>query len=497
MIPGRRKFSRTRTGCWTCRQAGYKCDEVKPACGRCTRLKIACEGYAPRLVWRDTATPESGGRSRKRKQTSEEAPTSGLRYHFATPSTTSTGPAPQSIKSEDAVDVVPRELLSPHSSPASMAQGLRVEEYRHLHHWTTVVAPLLSVTSKAEVNPFQRHFIPMAYDNGSLRYTMLLCAAKHLSLLVNQPQDQQLILRYQGLALRNLNEALSDENEALSNPTLAAVLLMQLSQMFASDQESRADHLVGAKYIIAKRHRLANNPDSCGRFLESLFKYHDVMSSITRSDRPLLNHDCPPASDSDAFLGSIEPLLEIISQISELQPRKKLISQNSVEDTDEATSDSFIRISGSLLETQLESWNSPRKDADWFNTAEAFRHAAFIYLYRVIDDIGAPDPRTLYHVKQCVEALRSTAITSPLLSIHAWPIFTAGCEALEASERDFCRQRLDDMFNDRKLLSLLRVKRAMEDVWDQKDREALFGADVGKLDCINVLKQKGSNIDLG
>jgi len=62
MIPGRQKWTRTKTGCWTCRQAGYKCDEGKPECGRCTRLSITCQGYGPRIVWRDTATPESGGR---------------------------------------------------------------------------------------------------------------------------------------------------------------------------------------------------------------------------------------------------------------------------------------------------------------------------------------------------------------------------------------------------------------------------------------------------
>lgn len=479
------------------RQAGYKCDELKPTCGRCARLKITCEGYAPRLTWRDTATQESGGRSRKRKQTSKSSSNPNLRGHYATPSVASTVSASQSIKSEDAIEVVPRKELSRYSGPASMVQGLQIEEYRHLHHWSTVVAPLLSVASQNEVNPFQQYLIPMAYENSPLLYTVLLCAAKHLSLLVGQQQDQKQVLRYQGLALRSLNEALSNEREALNDPTLAAVLLMQLSQMFASDQEPKADHLVGAKYIITKRRRLTDKPDSCGRFLESLFKYHDIMSSISRSDRPLLHYDGTIASDSDAFLGTIEPLLEIISQISELRPRKRLTSWNTVGDVDGESHASFVRVSGSLLESQLNSWIAPHNDADWVNTAEAFRHAAYIYLYRVIDNIGAPDPRTLRHVKHCIDALRSTAITSPLLSVHAWPIFTAGCEALDASERDFCRQRLDDMYNDRKLLSLLRIRRAMEDVWSQKDQEALFGADVGKLDCIDVLKQRGSNVELG
>lgn len=47
----KKKISRLRTGCWTCRRRGYKCDEGKPHCYNCTRLNLACEGYGIRLKW--------------------------------------------------------------------------------------------------------------------------------------------------------------------------------------------------------------------------------------------------------------------------------------------------------------------------------------------------------------------------------------------------------------------------------------------------------------
>ncbi|KDN66168.1 hypothetical protein CSUB01_04709 [Colletotrichum sublineola] len=40
--------TRSRTGCLTCRDEGYKCDEGKPHCGRCTRLGKTCKGYGLR-----------------------------------------------------------------------------------------------------------------------------------------------------------------------------------------------------------------------------------------------------------------------------------------------------------------------------------------------------------------------------------------------------------------------------------------------------------------
>lgn len=41
--------SKVRTGCITCKERRVKCDEVKPACLRCTRAGQTCKGYMPLL----------------------------------------------------------------------------------------------------------------------------------------------------------------------------------------------------------------------------------------------------------------------------------------------------------------------------------------------------------------------------------------------------------------------------------------------------------------
>lgn len=52
---------RTRTGCLTCRKRRIKCDERKPSCFNCERLKKVCLGYEnlsnlqPRKRTRDTS----------------------------------------------------------------------------------------------------------------------------------------------------------------------------------------------------------------------------------------------------------------------------------------------------------------------------------------------------------------------------------------------------------------------------------------------------------
>ncbi|OAQ60044.1 C6 zinc finger domain-containing protein [Pochonia chlamydosporia 170] len=43
-----RNGPRSRNGCWTCRTKKVKCDEVRPKCCRCIRLKLLCD-YSPRM----------------------------------------------------------------------------------------------------------------------------------------------------------------------------------------------------------------------------------------------------------------------------------------------------------------------------------------------------------------------------------------------------------------------------------------------------------------
>ncbi|CAN6674711.1 hypothetical protein TRVA0_062S00166 [Trichomonascus vanleenenianus] len=75
-VKPKKKIQRLRTGCWTCRRRGYKCDEAKPVCKNCTRLQIACEGYGIRLKWQDEQTPQKKGRKRNYTLTASP-PTNG------------------------------------------------------------------------------------------------------------------------------------------------------------------------------------------------------------------------------------------------------------------------------------------------------------------------------------------------------------------------------------------------------------------------------------
>ncbi|KAJ5704766.1 hypothetical protein N7536_000455 [Penicillium majusculum] len=42
---------RSFKGCWTCKKKRIQCDEMRPACRKCSSRGLTCEGYEIRLRW--------------------------------------------------------------------------------------------------------------------------------------------------------------------------------------------------------------------------------------------------------------------------------------------------------------------------------------------------------------------------------------------------------------------------------------------------------------
>lgn len=65
--PKKTNIVRSRNGCKGCRERRTKCDEKKPVCGTCTRLKTACEPVKPKFEFRVSAATNQNLRSEARR----------------------------------------------------------------------------------------------------------------------------------------------------------------------------------------------------------------------------------------------------------------------------------------------------------------------------------------------------------------------------------------------------------------------------------------------
>ncbi|KAF2184599.1 hypothetical protein K469DRAFT_688606 [Zopfia rhizophila CBS 207.26] len=496
--------TRTRTGCWTCREAGYKCDEQKPYCGRCTRLNITCKGYGTKFKWRNTTTAPAPSRrhrdERRGKSIEQQTALSPISTSSIVSATAVLDAPGLSSPQEWMYDAA----LTPVAMP-DMVPDLPAGDRRLLHYWIEYLSSLISVTpGRGQPSSFQQHLTSMTFNPGALRSTVLSMAANHLALASNDSSMRIHAYRHQRDAIRLLQQLIQTPMEIDTEPSLATVLMMQVSARLFGDEDAEpqvANHLIGAKAMVVRRGGLAAwSTSSSERFLLSLFAYHDILSSVSRGSRPFLDHGTEfTAIEGAPSMQSIAKVLHVVARISELQHIAKsdprLFGQ--------------LHILGSSIEGALRdldfSFSSTPGTEDWAEstdirlTAEAYRHAAFIYLYRVWLDVGAPNPTTLHHVQQCLACIKQVGIGSSLVSSHIWPLWTAGCEAVDSEQRQFVRDRFQAMFRTRMFPSLKRIVRDIEDVWTCKDTERIVSGRDGmqKVDCIQViLSRRGREVDL-
>ncbi|KAL6173222.1 hypothetical protein ACJQWK_00783 [Exserohilum turcicum] len=493
---------RSRTGCWTCREAGYKCDEQKPFCGRCMRLKITCKGYGVRLKWQDDAvnTPAKPPRkSRKKKVIEQDYALSPVSVNTFT-STPLFGSSPRdTVSSPGSAKSLP--VLPIH------APELSYDDRWLLNYWVDRLSTLISVApSTGILTPFQRHLTAMAYESAALRSTILSMAANHLSTSSNDPSLYLQRYRHQRDAILELQRMIQNPSELNAESALATVMMMQVSaRLFGEDDEAHvANHLTGAKAMIVRSQGENWLATSSARFLMSLFAYHDILSSVSRGSSPLLDHETDfTAIEGEQSLASIANVLLIVAQISQLQHTIKMRRLQSPTgpalSEDENTTGRHIQQKLLAMDFTICKQEDALKTPDINRTAEAYRHAAFIYLYRTWLDIGAPNPISMDHIDQCLAYLQNVDVCSPLTTAHIWPLFTAGCEAIDNTQREFVRDRFEKMYAFKRFSSLRRVMRDIEHVWVAKDMEQQTKGQDGmaKVDCIQViLKRKGREVDL-
>jgi hypothetical protein len=382
------------------------------------------------------------------------------------------------------------------SSPSSAT--LSPSDRWLLHYWVEQLSTLISIApTKEHATPFRLHLTAMVHESAALRSTILSMAANHLALSSDDPSLHFQAYRHQEDAIHELQNVIRDPNQAATEPALATVLMMQVSaRLFGNDDDSSVvNHLAGAKAMITRRSRAHWATSSTSSFLLSVFAYHDILSSVSRGSQPLSDHDNNFAAvEGEADMQSIAKVLLTVARISQLQhaiKARRIFSANtSLSEEEEATGRD---IQQTLLSMNLQSGNI---SSDITLTAEAYRQAAFIYLYRTWLSIGSPNPISMDHVTRCLSYIRLVSVTSTLTSAHVWPLFTAGCEAIDATQREFVCSRFEEMHTEKKFPSLKRVLRDVQDVWIAKDAEVgLEGRE--KVDCIQViLRRRGREVDL-
>ncbi|KAI1149813.1 fungal-specific transcription factor domain-containing protein [Nemania diffusa] len=443
----KRPFKRTRTGCLTCREDGYKCDEQKPSCGRCMRLEKQCQGYGLRLKWQSPMKPPQQVKKAPKGARSRKASSTTLARRQSLLATTAAAAA-----------------ASP--SPRAMSSGIAPRYAYLLGHWANTLASLITMAPTRQ-NLFHVHVTPMITESPALRSAICFMAARHLSVLKADPLLLNTATELETESVSSLWRTIDTANPLVS---LAVVMVLQITnRLFTTN--SGINHLKGAKGIIERAHPRTWDSDA-GIFLLSVCSYHDAIGSVSRGAPPVIGFGGGdiPFLGAMAPVGSLKMLWLVIGQISSMNTR------------DEGTLDG----QGRAIELALRIVDTASREGDAAHTIHAYKEAAYIYLHRFWQNVGSPHPRTLKHARDCLQHLLQVPVESALVAGHPWPLWTAACETIDGTLRDQARRRVRAMYEYRHLPSLERLEQDLEEVWRIKDEErAATGID--KVDCVQAV----------
>ncbi|KAI4645545.1 uncharacterized protein J4E78_009458 [Alternaria triticimaculans] len=206
-VAKRKTHTKSRKGCFQCKQRHTKCNEARPRCGNCVRLDIHC--------------------------------------HFpAIPDSYSGSPQHSPGVSSPFVDTHHAE--SPEASPAS--SELPLADLRLLHHWTKACAKSLHPNPATRSVVWQNEFIELGFDYPFLLRGFLALSAVHQASLLPPNERQSLLLQ----ADSHISRALDTYRKNLETPNVElAIPMFMLSSIiltynFGSAQLERPEDPIRA-----------------------------------------------------------------------------------------------------------------------------------------------------------------------------------------------------------------------------------------------------------
>ncbi|KAJ9142400.1 hypothetical protein NKR23_g7140 [Pleurostoma richardsiae] len=449
------RIRRVRTGCWTCRRRGYRCDETKPSCKECIRLSLDCEGYGIRLRWTTSSSPAGPGKG----NAPVNRPGRSRRLRRTSPPTSDPNTAASKAVSQDLGGVASLSPLPP---------GLSHDQSFLIQHFFYTISGLLASTDDRSINVYCGVILPMAFSSPLVLDSVLLLSATHLASRYDQFSPHN--AKYKAQVLRALIHRVGAWSE-FELTTLTSIILLSINEIFEAN--SPADwvrHLAAAGKIIGSHmgNLVGRAPDRTVRMILDIFAYHNVLALVSTGQPSLfldLYYDDKWSSLSGqrtAFLASVDTLLSIAARLSRLT--------HASDDGLPCTADRLA--AADRLRQQLGSWSPPLGiPDDTRHTAEAMRYATMLIYYKTVAFAGEDNAAAISASSRAiVEHIGHVPVRSSATASHVWPLYMAGSVledgvSVPEDARQFIQDRFLAMESVRGIRSVGIVRRRLEQAW--------------------------------
>ncbi|TEY84197.1 hypothetical protein BOTCAL_0019g00210 [Botryotinia calthae] len=256
-------------GCYLCRSRRVKCDEQRPGCGNCKRLKRDCPGYRPVFE----VMHRNGTSSTQRKTSDAIATTTALaaiqmaRPHYRSKSESNIMPCTRWKPRQNSLPEVQRlvEAIQNGTQPVCPPLTAALEERAicfFLSNYVLIPHGAVRCGFLGFLLPLMK-LQPSAVLSDSLSAVALATFGNQPNARMLKPKAEQAYSK----ALRHVTNAISDPKQATEDTTLAAVMLLALFETMA--------------YSLVKENEGWNTWNSHVTGASALLKMRDVKGPMT------------------------------------------------------------------------------------------------------------------------------------------------------------------------------------------------------------------------
>lgn len=240
---------------------------------------------------------------------------------------------------------------------------------------------------------------------------------------------------------------------------------------------------------------------------QQAFRFYDVIAALSFGTAPLSSAPgrgslfplppidsrgaASPSGSVDTLLGLATSLWPVIHRLSNLSSVKEDLNQAVAQGlvSKVAVLRTELETTTAAILAALEQWQpvlAPSDEAVYeeesangrgeqgriqsiLNNALAYRHSAFVYLYRVIRDYPRSHPLVQHHAHLSLTHCVGTVSHEGPMSALLWPLFVAACEATSVVDRQLARQAFVAIDRRQGMTNIERAWCIVQEVWQRAD----------------------------
>ncbi|KAK7951481.1 uncharacterized protein PG986_007209 [Apiospora aurea] len=359
------------------------------------------------------------------------------------------------------LEPLPPKLLN---NPMNLLVSIRFSVFIHL----------LVPYDDPQANPFRNTLPLMAVKNDDLLALVLAYSASHRARVLKHPEPELRIATWVTDIFPTLRQALSDPRKNFSDANLASAIMLASLEIVSPKIFGYSipwqKHLSLARELITARpgglHYQGNfRQDNVCSFLWSWAAYLDVIGSLSGGPKDsstawMFDYEIEDRSDGydeiDCIMGFTTRCVYLLAKIADLARKcdaERLALQQQHHVTTKWKPDPETFELGIKLEADIkESMSQPPRPCKHIHTKgnlekwgrvgltatnKAFHWAGLIHIYRRILGRPSEDDDVQMGVKKIIECFDSIRRHGTSEQSMLFPTFTAGCDALEESQRAF------------------------------------------------------------